>query len=78
MDISNQDYIKKLAERHQKQLERTRKYNKDHREEQNAKSRAYFQKIKEDPEKYKRYLEYKRQRYKLQNPKPVLPVKEFE
>jgi uncharacterized protein YeaO (DUF488 family) len=77
MDV-NQDYVAKLVERHQKQLERVRKYNKEHRDELNAKSKEYFKKLKEDPEKYKVYLEAKRAKYKEQNPKQVLPVKVFE
>lgn len=78
MEMENQEYIAKLIERHKKQLERVRKYNQDHKDELNAKSREYFKKIKEDPEKYKLYLENKRKKYKEQNPKPVLPVKVFE
>lgn len=76
--MENQDYINKLVERHQKQLERVRKYNQDHKDELNAKSRGYFKKLKEDPEKYKKYLEAKRKKYKELNPKLVLPVKVFE
>lgn len=76
--MENQDYINKLVERHQKQLERVRKYNQDHKGELNAKSREYFKKLKEDPEKYKKYLEAKRKKYKELNPKLVLPVKVFE
>lgn len=76
--MDDPEYIKKLIERHEKQKERTRNYYSERREEQNAKSRAYFQKIKEDPEKYRQYLEKKREIYRQKNPKPVLPVKEFE
>lgn len=75
--IQNEDYMKKLVERHEKQLERVRNYNKAHSVELNEKSKANFQKIKADPEKYKVYLEYKRKKYREQNPKPVLPVKVF-
>jgi len=77
MNAETKEYVAKLVERHKKQLERVREYNKTHRDEQNEKSRAYFQKIKADPEKYKVYLENKRKKYKEQNPKPVLPVKVF-
>lgn len=63
---------------YEKQLARVRKYNEAHREELNAKSREYFQKIKADPDKYTLYKEQKRKKYKEQNPKPVLPIKEFE
>lgn len=63
---------------YEKQLARIRKYNKAHAEQMNERSRAYFQKIKADPEKYELYKQKKRKQYKDQNPKPVLPVKEFE
>lgn len=78
MEEINQEYINKLVERHKKQLERVRQYNITHKGELNAKSREYFKKTKEDPEKYSKYLEDKRKKYKEQNPKPVLPVKIFE
>jgi DNA-binding ferritin-like protein len=67
--MENEDYLKSLVERHKKQLERVRKYYSEHRDEQNAKSRAYFQKIKADPEKYKLYLENKKKKYLEKNPK---------
>lgn len=76
--MDDPELIKKLIERNEKQKERIRKYYSEHREEQNARSRAYFQKLKEDPEKYKKYLDKKKEIYKKKNPKPVLPVKEFE
>ena len=80
MDVISQktEYIQALVERHRKQLERVRNYNKAHKDELNAKSRAYFQKIKEDPEKYKQYLENKRKKYNQQKPKTILPVEVFE
>lgn len=71
-ETTNQDYLNKLVERHKKQLERVRKYYQDHKEEQNAKSREYFKKIKEDPEKYMIYLEAKRCRYKEKKQKNEL------
>lgn len=74
----NQEFINRLVKNHNKQMERVRQYNITHKEVLNAKSREYFKRIKEDPEKYKKYLEAKRQKYKEQNPKPVLPVKIFE
>ena len=61
-----------------KHLETMRNYNKNHAEVIRARAREHFKKIKEDPDKYKLYLEKKRKRYKELNPKPVLPVKEFE
>jgi hypothetical protein len=74
----NQDFINRLVKNHNKQMERVRQYNITHKESLNAKSREYFKKIKENPEKYKQYLEAKRKKYKEQNPKPILPVKIFE
>lgn len=76
--MEDTEYIKKLIERDEKQKERIRNYYTKHREEQNARSRAYFQKLKEDPEKYRQYLDRKKEIYKQKNPKPILPVKEFE
>ena len=61
-----------------KHLERMKNYNKEHADVIRARAREQFKKIKEDPEKYKLYLEKKRKRYKELNPKPVLPLKEFE
>jgi len=78
MENHTPEYINLLVERHEKQLERVRKYNKEHAEELNAKSRAYFQKIKADPERYALYKEAKTKKYREANPKQVLPVKEFE
>lgn len=62
---------------YERHLERVRKYNQVNKEKMRERSREYFKKIKADPEKYKIYLEQKRSKYKEQNPKPVLPVKEF-
>ena len=62
---------------YEKHLERVRKYNQANREKMRERSKEYFKKIKADPERYKGYLEQKRARYKEENPKPVLPVKEF-
>lgn len=61
-----------------KHLETMRNYNKNHADIIRARAREQFKRIKEDPEKYKEYLEKKKKRYREQNPKPVLPVKEFE
>ncbi len=62
---------------YEKQLARIRKYNNDHRAELNARAKEYFKKIKEDPDKYKVYKENKKKKYAEQNPKTVLPIKEF-
>lgn len=75
--MENEDYIKKLVERHQRQLARVQKYNIEHKDELNAKSREYFQKLKLDKEKYSKYLEEKRAKYRKNNPIVMLPVKEF-
>ena len=62
---------------YERHLERVRNYNKANADKLRERARDYFKQIKEDPNKYKIYLEQKRNRYKEQNPKPVLPVKEF-
>ncbi len=77
MSNLSEAYINKLVDSHNKQLARVRNYNKAHAAELNEKSKQNFKKMKEDPEKYKAYLEYKRKRYREQNPTPILPVKVF-
>ena len=72
--MENQEYIHTLIERHKKQLERIRKYNHEHKAELNAKSRAYFQKIKANHETYEKYLANKRKHY--WDKKNKLPVVE--
>lgn len=76
-DPTNQEYIDKLVARHQRQLEKVRKYNLEHKDELNKLSREYFQKLKLDPERYSKYLEDKKQKYRKNNPIVMLPVKEF-
>ena len=70
--------VNKAEEFYKRHLERLRKYNQDHADIIRARAREQFKKIKNDPEKYKEYLDKKRKRYRELNPKPVLPVKEFE
>lgn len=73
-----QQQLSKAEIYYQKQMARVRKYNENHREEMRERSRAYFKKMKADPEKYEQYKAKKRKEYKDANPKVVLPVKEFE
>jgi len=70
--------VNKAEQFYKRHLERLRKYNQDHADVIRARAREQFKKIKGDPEKYKEYLDKKRKRYRELNPKPVLPVKEFE
>jgi len=70
--------VNRAEEFYKRHLERLRKYNQDHADVIRARAREQFKKIKNDPEKYKEYLDKKRKRYRELNPKPVLPVKEFE
>ena len=70
--------VNRAEEFYKRHLERLRKYNQDHADIIRARAREQFKKIKNDPEKYKEYLDKKRKRYRELNPKPVLPVKEFE
>ena len=52
----------KAVEQYHKQLERVRKYNVEHKEEMNDRSKTYYHtKIKSDPETYQKYLEQKRE-----------------
>lgn len=63
----------KAVEQYHKQLERVRKYNKEHKDELNERSKSYYHnKIKGDPETYKKYLEKKKEYVK----KRTLKVKE--
>jgi vacuolar-type H+-ATPase subunit H len=75
MEVQQPTKAEQFYKRH---LERLRKYNQEHADVIRARAREHFKKIKEDPDKYKLYLEKKRLRYKELNPKQVLPVKEFE
>jgi hypothetical protein len=68
----------KAEQFYKRHLERLRKYNQEHADVIRSRAREQFKKIKEDPEKYKEYLEKKRKRYRDLNPKPILPAKEFE
>ena len=70
--------VNRAEEFYKRHIERLRKYNQDHADIIRARAREQFKKIKNDPEKYKEYLDKKRKRYRELNPKPVLPVKEFE
>jgi vacuolar-type H+-ATPase subunit H len=70
--------VNKAEQFYQRHLERLRKYNQDHADVIRARAREQFKKIKENPDKYKEYLDKKRKRYREQNPKQELPVKEFE
>ena len=54
---------------YKKQLVHMRNYNKRNSEVINKRSREYFQKIKADPEKYKLYLEKKKDYYILKKKK---------
>jgi DNA-binding transcriptional MocR family regulator len=62
---------------YERHLARMRKYNQENKDKMRDRAREYFKQIKADPERYKLYLEQKREKYKEQNPKPILPVKEF-
>jgi hypothetical protein len=50
---------------YERHLERLRNYNKEHADVIRARSRKQFQDIKADPEKYKEYLEKKREKYHI-------------
>lgn len=53
----------KAIEQYKKHLQRLKAYNQTHKEVINKASRASFQKIKSNPEKYALYKEKKRQYY---------------
>lgn len=53
---------------YQNHLDRMRRYVENNREAIYEKNRQYFKKVKEDPEKYERYLERKRESYKNKDP----------
>lgn len=55
----------KAVEQYKKHLQRLKAYNNAHKEMINEASKASFQKIKADPEKYAKYKEKKRLCYYL-------------
>lgn len=59
---------------YEKQLARIRSYNERNRDKLNEKSKAYFQKIKNDPERYKAYLFKKHIEYYNRIGKPLPDV----
>ena len=54
---------KKAIEQYKKHLQRLRSYYKTHKEKINKSARESFEKIKNDPEKYRAYKEKKHQQY---------------
>ena len=52
---------------YEKHLKYMRNYNKNHKNVINDRAKKYYQKIKEDPEKYKLYLERRKNNYKRKN-----------
>lgn len=54
---------------YEKHLQYMRTYNKNHRDITNERAKKYYQKLKEDPDKYKSYLEKRRNKYKIKKAK---------
>ena len=60
-----------LYEKHKQSCKRWQQKN---REKMNEHAKTYYKKIKEDPEKYEKYLEKCRKRYVPVKDRPVNPV----
>lgn len=69
MDSMTYDDKAKLM--YEKHLERMRNYSKNHKEKARETAKKQYQKIKEDPEKYKLYLERRKKEYHARKQKKV-------
>lgn len=75
--MDNSSYDDKAKLMYERHLERMRNYSKNHREQTRETSKKQYQKIKEDPEKYKLYLEKRRKEYharKAKKAQQVIPI----
>lgn len=59
----NQQQIDTAIKHYQNHLKAIKKYQQTHPEKMNQKSRDYYKKIKEDPDRYAKFQETKRQYY---------------
>jgi hypothetical protein len=80
-NLNYDDKAKIMYERH---LERMRTYSRNHRDKTRETSKKQYQQIKDDPEKYKLYLERRKKEYHTRKAKkiqqkeilePTVPVK---
>lgn len=74
--MDNITYDDKAKIMYEKHLERMRNYSKNNREKTRDTAKKVYQKIKEDPEKYKLYLERRRNEYHARKQKKLLKSKE--
>jgi hypothetical protein len=60
-ELTTEEKAMRVYNRH---LQAMRTYNERHKEKINEASKAYFQRLKQDPERYAKYLANKREQYK--------------
>lgn len=72
--MDNITYDDKAKIMYEKHLERMRNYSKNNREKTRDTAKKVYQKIKEDPEKYKLYLERRRNEYHARKQKKAIPL----
>lgn len=72
--MDNTTYDDKAKMMYEKHLERMRNYSKNNREKTRETSKKQYQKIKEDPEKYKLYLERRKKEYHARKEKKAIPL----
>lgn len=75
---TNNMETEKAKSYYEKHLEYMRNYNKNHRDITNERAKKYYQKLKEDPDKYKLYLEKRRNKYKIKRVKQEQEEEERE
>ena len=75
--MDNITYDDKAKIMYEKHLERMRNYSKNNREKTRDTAKKVYQKIKEDPEKYKLYLERRRNEYHARKQKKLLKSKDL-
>lgn len=69
--MDNSTYDDKAKVMYERHLERMRNYSKNHREKTRETSKKQYQQIKEDPEKYKLYLERRKKEYHARKAKKI-------
>lgn len=70
--MDNMTYDEKAKMMYERHLERMRNYSKNNREKTRETSKKQFQKIRQDPEKYKLYLEKRKKEYYARKAKKAI------
>jgi len=69
--MDNLSYDEKSKMMYERHLERMRNYSKNHRDKTRETSKKQYQQIKDDPEKYKLYLERRKKEYHARKAKKI-------